>query len=81
MQEFVLPVTLNGKELNFNARLIQFGYVYKIEVDVSDVKVQLERDENGEWRALSDGETFNQNKIITKELIEAIVAAIDFITK
>lgn len=81
MQEFVLPVTVNETELNFNARLFRVGYIYKIEVDVGDLKIQFERDEEGGWRALLSEEDLQRNRSITKELLMAIVESIDYITK
>lgn len=81
MQEFVLPVTFKEKEINFNATLFRVGYIYKIEVEVNDLKVQFERDEEGAWRALLSEEDLQRNRSITKELLAAIVESIDYITK
>jgi len=50
--EFELPVDFNGKELHFAARLLNYGYSYKIEVEVFHSMVVFERDDEGSWRAL-----------------------------
>jgi hypothetical protein len=81
VQEFVLPVTVNENEINYNARLVRAGYIYKIEVDVNDLKIQFEKDEEGEWRAFLNEQDIQTNKTNTKELLSAFVESIDYITK
>jgi hypothetical protein len=81
MEEFVVPVVINGKETEFNARLLRLGYVYKIEVDIDDSKLYFERDEDGQWRALLSQEDLERNKTIKKETVQAIIDCIDQISK
>lgn len=81
MEEFVLPVLINGKERNFNARLLHLGYIYKIEVDVEDTKLHFERDEGGEWRALLTEEDLSKNISVNIETVMAIVQCIEEITR
>jgi hypothetical protein len=76
MEEFVLPVIINGKETGFNARLLHFGYGYKIEVDVDDSKLYFEKDDDGEWRALLTQEDLANNKTIRRETVQAIAECI-----
>lgn len=81
MEAFVLPVLLNGKEVEFNARLINAGYVYKIEVDVDDAKLYFEKDDAGEWRALMSEEDMSKNKTLKKETVQAIAECIDALSR
>ena len=77
--DFELPIVYKGAEISLPARLLQFGYSYRIEVDVEGVRLHLERDDQGDWRALMGGEA-NSDKAINRELVEAIVAGIIRIT-
>lgn len=72
---FELPVKYNGQELLFAARLVQYGYTYKIEVDVKEVTLSFERDEERAWRVLIDPE--KMKAIIPVDLINAITQSLD----
>ena len=78
---FELPVTYKGQEVEFPAKLIRYGYSYKIEVTVHGMLVAFEPDEERNWRALIDPETISLNKRISIELLEAISIALDSVTK
>ena len=73
--EFYIPVTYKGQELNFPAQLIPSGYVYKIQVTVNESPLLYERDDEGEWRALIDVENGQPN--IDIELLKAIAHSIE----
>jgi hypothetical protein len=75
MEEFELPVTVNGKEFLFPSKLIQLGYTYRIEVDVSGTIVSFERDEEKNWRALINNETTSSK--IDPAIVNAIIATLD----
>lgn len=72
---FELPVTANGKDLLFPARLLQLGYTHKFEVDVYGTQVFFEPDEEGAYRAVVDPD--ERPKHFDPELLQAIAAAID----
>lgn len=72
-----LPITYNDKDYLFPARLIRFGYTYRIEVDVDGTIVSFERDEERNWRALINPETDNPK--IEPGLLNAIVQTLDSI--
>ena len=36
-EEFELPVSINNTELNFPARLLNYGYYHKLELDIAGV--------------------------------------------
>lgn len=76
---FQIPVTYHGKEIQFDAQLLQLGYTRKIQVDVNGIIVYLEKDDEGNFRAvLSD--TQNENKV-DKELIKEIVQTLELLLK
>jgi hypothetical protein len=78
-EEFQLPVIYNGKQYHFAARLIQFGYLHKFQVNVEGVEVFFERDEERNYRAFVDpinGEAINK---VNLQLLEQIALAIESI--
>ena len=75
--DFILHVTFNGKEMELPARLRAYGYSFKIEVDINDMKVQFERDEERNWRALISYEEVQANKKLNGELLKAIVGTLE----
>jgi transposase len=67
-----IPVTYKNKEILFSARVIRFGYVNHIIVDLDGVEITIERDEEGNYRALGDIEKIRQSKIDV-ELIGTLI--------
>ncbi len=49
---FIIDVSDNGTEMNFDAKLVPFGYSYKIVVNVNNIEVGFELDENRNYRAI-----------------------------
>jgi hypothetical protein len=81
--DFDITVTFGGREWHFPARLLNYGYSYKIEVDIEDDKVLFEPDEERNWRALIsfDDALANGNKKMNVELLKAIAAVISELIK
>jgi len=79
-ESFDLPVTYNGKEEQFPAKLVKFGYSYRIEVEIDESIILFEPDEERNWRAQSIGD-MEKNKKITTGLLQAIVHSLEEITK
>jgi hypothetical protein len=52
-----------------------FGYVNHIVVDLSGNPVTIERDEEGNYRALSDAEKFKDSKL-DLDLVKAVIAVL-----
>jgi hypothetical protein len=78
MQEsFELPVFINNEELNFPGRLLNFGYSYKLEIDINGAKVLFEPDEERNWRAMLSEEDISTNKNLSKDLLQAIISSIE----
>ena len=80
-EEFQLPVSVNNKELRFPARLLNYGYSYKLEVTIDDTKLLFERDEERNWRALISYEDIMADKKINVDLVKAIALSIEEVLK
>ena len=78
---FDIPVTYRGKDLTFPSKLLEFGYTYKIAVDVNGTEVLYEPDEERKYRAIIDLEKMEGMKTIDKELLKNIAGAIETIVK
>jgi len=65
-------VTYKEQELIFKAHVVRFGYVHHIVIDVNGTNITIERDEEGNYRALGD-----VNSKMDIELIKAIVEVLE----
>ena len=72
MDTFDLSVFYNNEELLLPAQLHQYGYTYKIEVDVNGTPVFFERDDERNWRALVEPSTLESHHHLKVELLQAI---------
>lgn len=77
MEDFKLPVTYNGKEYLFTARLLKYTYTYKIEVEVNDSIIHIEKDDEGNWRAMVALDEHAEHGSIDRELIGQIMTSIE----
>lgn len=66
-ETFDLPVFYNNEEILLPAQLHQYGYTYKIEVEVNGRSIFFERDEERNWRAIAEN-----NTSVNFELLQAI---------
>jgi hypothetical protein len=80
-EAFELPVFFNNAELSFPARLLDYGYSHKLEVDIDGTKLLFESDEERNWRALIAYEELNANNKISVDLLKAIASSIEEIIK
>ncbi len=80
-ESFDIPVTHAGKEYSFPAVLHQYGYSFKIEVDVNGVSILFEPDEERNWRAQMPPEMGSQRNAPDVSLLKAISESIDNILK
>jgi hypothetical protein len=60
--DFVLPVEYAGEVLQLPARILQFGYVVKLEVEIKGTTVTFEPDEERNWRAVMEFEDLINGK-------------------
>lgn len=75
MDTLEIPVTYKDKELFFKAHVVRFGYVNHIIVDLYGVEITIERDEEGNYRALGDSEKVKDSKLdvdLIKEVIKVL---------
>jgi hypothetical protein len=71
-----IPVRYKKQDLIFKAHTIRFGYVHHIVVDVNGTPVTIERDEEGNYRALVDLEKVQSSKL-DAGLMEALVSVLE----
>jgi len=79
--EFLITVKQGKEEISFPARLLQFGYSYKIEVDVNGAQVIFEPDEERNWRAQLQPEQWQLRDKIKPGLLVSIAGEIENILK
>lgn len=79
--EFELPVFFNKEQLHFTTRLLNYGYSYKLEVDIEGTHVLFEPDEERNWRALISYEDVQANKKLNTDLLQAVASAIEEVLK
>ncbi|MBS1631583.1 MAG: hypothetical protein JST10_03315 [Bacteroidetes bacterium] len=72
---FELPVTINGEQKHFKGRLATFGYVYKFYIIVDGQELVFEKDDEQQYRVLSEGNS--EEKVIEPALIQAIITVLD----
>lgn len=72
---FELPVCYKGQDIELPMRLVTFGYTYRFVVQAGDTEIIIERDEQGELRALTNPEQLQAHKT-DPELVAAIVRSI-----
>ena len=77
MDTFQIPVTWNNNTIEYTGQLLQYGYSYKLELEVDGTKVQFEPDEERNWRALISYEDMQANKKPDPRLLKAIAEAIE----
>ena len=70
--DFEIPVIYASKEYNFSAKLISYGYAYKIEVDVFGKPISFERDEEQNFRAVISTADLQETGMIDKDLLASI---------
>ena len=76
---FEIPVVYKGQEMIFHAQLLDFGYIRKIKIEVNEQAVFLEKDDEGNYRAIL-GDIQNESKI-DKALVKEIVNSLELILK
>ncbi len=75
---FEIPVLYKGKELAFPAEVIRYGYVHRIKINVVEQIIYLEKDEEGNYRAIAD---IANTKELDKELIQVVVSSVEALLK
>ena len=76
---FELPVKYKGEELNLIGRLTTVGYIYKFYIVIHGEQVVFEKDDDGKYRVLLEGNA--SGKLIDHELMEAVIAVLDSLSE
>lgn len=77
-ETFEILVLYKGRELVFPAEVIRYGYVHRIKVIVDQQVIFLEKDEEGNYRAIADP---INTKELEKPLVQAIVTSVENLLK
>ncbi|MEP6617305.1 MAG: hypothetical protein ABJA57_12025 [Ginsengibacter sp.] len=78
---FDIPVTYQGRDLEFKAKLWRLGYTHKFEVDVHGISVIFEPDEERNYRAIFEKQENVDNRKIGVELLSSIAHTLEEIMK
>ena len=76
MDTLEIPVAYKNEELSFKARVVRFGYINHVIVDLGGTQITIERDEEGNYRALGDSEKMESSRVDVN-LIEAVVKVLE----
>ena len=76
MAELEIPVRYHGKDLLLKGYVKRYGYVQHIVVDVNGRTVTFERDEEGNYRALSDPKEVDATAT-NIDLMKAVINVLD----
>jgi hypothetical protein len=71
-EQFELPVDFKGKELQFPAELLPFGFSYRIKVTIAETDFFFEPDEEKKYRAIIADTDRDKTIRIDWELLQAI---------
>lgn len=75
---FIIPVSVDRKELEFEGRLLLQGYIHRIEVTVGEVPVLFEPDEEGSYRALVTAEQLEgKGRNLNRKVLQAIAEVLE----
>jgi len=69
---FLLPVTYQGKEYEFETGFQRYGYIHRIAVNINNVTVLFEPDEERNYRALVTPEQMERSGELNIGLLQAI---------
>lgn len=78
---FLLPVHFNNQDYEFPAKLLQYGYSIKLEVEIEGQTVQFEPDEERNWRAVIPYDEIPTARPLNTGLLQAVAEAIASVTK
>ena len=72
MDTLEIPVSYKNKELSLKAHVVRVGYVNHIVFDLGGTQITIERDEEGNYRALCDAEKLKDSKVDV-DLVKAVI--------
>ncbi len=76
-ESFFIPLIYQDKTLEFPAQLITTAYSYYIEVEIEDVKINFERDDEGNFRAILSPSDVEKGAKTNPQLLQAIANTLE----
>jgi hypothetical protein len=73
-EPIIIPLTFDGKEREFAARLQTWAYGHRIFIDVDGAELIIERDDEGEYRVLVSPE--HSGPLPSPDLVQAIIGTL-----
>ena len=68
-----LPVHFEGRDYEFEIRIVPYGYIYRMLIRVEGAELIFEMDEERNYRVLENPEELVPTKHIKPELVQAII--------
>lgn len=75
MENFELPIHYKGRDYVFPAKIVRYGYNYKILVEINSTELFFERDEECNWRVILEQEPVRPS--LDKELIREMLQCLE----
>jgi hypothetical protein len=77
--QLMLPLNYQGREMEFELRVYQYGYIQRVEVLVEGIAVQFEPDDEQNYQALVNQERMEQSRKLSVGLLQAIALQLESI--
>lgn len=74
-EPFYITVSHKGKEIDFPAQLEIFGYTYRFRITIENREILIEKDEEGDYRAILQAGS-SSNNAIDPVLLKAIISSL-----
>ncbi len=76
-ESFFIPVVYQNKTLELPGQLVTTAYSYYIEVEIEDTKVNFERDDEGNFRAIIPPSDSENGAKTNAQLLQAIANTLE----
>lgn len=78
---FLIRISLEGKEYEFETKILWLGFQHKIEVNIEGIVVLFEPDEERNYRAIFSPEQTELHQSVPKKLLKAVAQHLESILK
>ncbi|HEY0055274.1 MAG TPA: hypothetical protein VGB63_07955 [Pedobacter sp.] len=72
-----IPIEYKGEEIEFEAKLILYGYIHRLVVDIEGVEIHFEPDEERQYRAILPDAAIEKNQLPNVELVKKIAEVLN----
>ncbi|HEY0056874.1 MAG TPA: hypothetical protein VGB63_16100 [Pedobacter sp.] len=76
-----IPIDYKGEELEFEAKLIPYGYIHRLVVEIEGIEVHFEPDEERQYRAILSDSALEKNLVPDVHLIKKISEVLNNLEK